>query len=388
MGAQTEQLSITGPVLRWGDAVRPALLGWLVGRVAVGVGFALAHLLSGSVGLPHGRLHLDQGLMTWDGTFYRVIAQGWYSGTDVPEEAVRFFPAYPALGRLAEFVFMGNTDLALLVIANAAALGAAVVVWRLAAEGTTDRLVADRAAWMVAVVPAANVMVFAYSESLMLLMATAVLLALLRGRPGWAALGALGAGLLRPAGVLLALPALVETWQWYRTQRGTPTRTLLRRAVPWACAVVAPAVGLVVALWVVSRRTGDVFEAYLIQRRLRDGFRDPLTRMVEAGVDFAGGHLHDIYNVAFAIGFAALFVIAVRHRQRLSWLVFMAATWVVAVGGNNMDSLGRYCVVAAPFTIALAQWGHTRGRQVLIATAGILGTVWFTSEVLLGRIVP
>lgn len=385
MGRQTEQLSTE---LRWADAVRPALLGWLVARLAVGAGFLLAHALSGTLGLPDGRLHLDQGLMTWDGTFYRVITQGWYSGTEVPAEAVRFFPGYPALGRLAEVVFLGNTDLALVFIANAAALGAAVLLWRLAAVGTADRHVADRAAWMVAIIPAANVMVFAYSESLMLLISTAVLLALLRGRPGWAALGALAAGMLRPAGVLLALPALVEAWQWYRVQRGTAAGSWHRRAVVWTCAVVAPVSGLAVALWVVSRRTGDVFEAYRIQRQLRDGFRDPITRLAQAGFDFAGGHLHDIYNVAFAIGFAALFVVAVHRRHRLSWLAFMAATWVVAVGGNNMDSVGRYCLMAAPFTIALAQWGNTRGRQAGIATLGILGTVWFTSEVLLGRIIP
>jgi len=61
---------------------------------------------------------------------------------------------------------------------------------------------------------------------------------------------------------------------------------------------------------------------------------------------------------------------------------------VVAVGGNNMDSIGRYCVVAAPFTVALAQWGDTRARQMAIGALGVLTTVWFTSEVLLGRIVP
>lgn len=388
MGTQAEQLSTPLREFRWADAVRPALLGWLVARLAVGAGFLLAHALSGTLGLPQGRLHLDEGLMTWDGTFYRVITQGWYSGTEVPAEAVRFFPGYPALGRLAEVVFLGNTDLALVFIANAAALGAAMLLWQLAAVGTSDRHVADRAAWMVAIIPAANVMVFAYSESLMLLISTAVLLALLRGRPAWAALGALGAGMLRPAGVLLALPALVEAWQWYRAQRDSAVASWWPRVLVWTCAVLAPMVGLAGALWVVSRPSGDVFEAYRIQRRLRDGFRDPITRLGQAGLDFAGGHLHDVYNVAFAIAFAALFVIAVRHRQRLSWLAFMAATWVVAVGGNNMDSIGRYCVVAAPFTIALAQWGDTWRRRTVIAMVGVLGTAWFTSEVLLGRVIP
>ncbi|MEZ5237879.1 MAG: hypothetical protein R2716_02620 [Microthrixaceae bacterium] len=138
----------------------------------------------------------------------------------------------------------------------------------------------------------------------------------------------------------------------------------------------------------VSRRTGDFLEAYDIQRQLRDGFRDPLTRLVEAGVDIATGQLHDVYNLAFALGFAVLFVIAVRHRQRLSWLALMVVTWVVAAGASNMDSVGRYCLVAAPFVVALAQWARTRNRQLVALCVGGAGTIWFTSEVLLGRIIP
>ncbi|MEZ5237880.1 MAG: hypothetical protein R2716_02625 [Microthrixaceae bacterium] len=71
-------------------------------EVFVAIGFALAHGLSGVLDMPDGDLHLEQGLMTWDGTFYRVITTGWYSGAEVPAEAVRFFPGYPALGRVFE----------------------------------------------------------------------------------------------------------------------------------------------------------------------------------------------------------------------------------------------------------------------------------------------
>jgi hypothetical protein len=66
----------------------------------------------------------------------------------------------------------------------------------------------------------------------------------------------------------------------------------------------------------------------------------------------------------------------------------MIATWVVAVGGNNMDSVGRYCVIAAPFTVALAQWADRRWRAGTVAALGLAGTVWFTTEVMLGRIIP
>lgn len=382
MGSPTGEL--THPELRWAQGLRAAVLGWVAARIAVAAGFVLAHLLSGTVDLPDGRLHLDQGLMTWDGTFYRVITEGWYSAAEVPAEAVRFFPAYPALARVLTPITFGNADVALLLIANSAALGAGVLVWRLAAEVTDDPQVGVRAAWMVAIIPAANVLAFAYTESLMLLFVILALLAMHRDRPGWVAALGLAAGLLRPAGVLLAVPAAVTAWQWFRA---TPTPRL-SRGLTWVTAIAAPVVGLAGAMAVVSRRTGDLTEAYRIQRELRDGFRDPVTRLAQAVFDIAQGHLHDIYNLAFAVGFLVLFVVAVRRRQPLAWLALMAATWLVAVGGNNMDSVGRYCLVAAPFAIALAQWATSRGRQWTVAVVGCAGTAWFTSEVLLGRIIP
>jgi hypothetical protein len=61
---------------------------------------------------------------------------------------------------------------------------------------------------------------------------------------------------------------------------------------------------------------------------------------------------------------------------------------VVAVGGNNMDSVGRYCTVAAPFSVALAQLADQTWRTRAVWVLGLGGTVWFTAEVMLGRIIP
>lgn len=409
MGDQTGRVNLSqrgvlaGPAgavdARWTDGLVAALAGWLAARVAVALGYVLARLLSGSVHLPDGRLHLDERLLTYDGTFYRLIAQGWYGNPELPSEGIRFFPAYPGLARLLSPLALGNEDAALLVVSNAAAIGAALLLWRLALEITGDSGVGVRAAWMIAVIPAANVLAFAYTESLMLLVVTAFLLALHRRALGWAALLGLCAGLLRPAGVLLVVPAIIETWRWWRESRPTspdpgrnsPESTDARSfsmLAGWVAATLSSVVGLGTAMWVVSRRTGDLGDAFTIQRQLRDGFRDPLTRIGAALVDFAGGSLHDVYNFAFAVGFAVLFVVAVRKRQPASWLALMAVTWLVAASANNIDSFGRYCVVAAPFTIALAQWVRSRGWQIAVATVGLAGTVWYSTEVFLGRVIP
>lgn len=441
MGAAAEQLSHRRPSTGWAAGVTPALAGWAAARVAVALGFALAHALSGQVWMPDGRLHLDEGLLTWDASYYRVLTEGWYGGVAAPPDATRFFPLYPGLSRLLDPLLPGGAGVPLLVVANVCALAAAVLVWKLASEVLGDDRTAVRAAWMLGVIPAANVFVFAYSEAAMMLVFTAALLALHRRRLGWLAVLGLLAGLLRPAGVLLAAPVAVGAWQWWRGRAarqpafGSPlARTALeqplhgqlvpeqptrehpapehpapeqpaaeqpaaeqqtpgqpafaRAALGWVAAVLAPVVGLAAALAWIAGLDGDWGEPFRRQRELRGGFRDPITRMFEAVVDLASGRLHDIYNMAFAFGFAALFWVALRRRQPLPWLAFMAVTWIVAVGGNNMDSVGRYCTVAAPFTIALAQWAEQRWQQIAIAAVGLAGTVWFTSEVMLGRMIP
>lgn len=366
-------------------ALLPALAGWLAARAAVATGVVVAHSLASQVEMPDGRLHLDQGLLTWDGTYYRVLAEGWYAGAATPEDATRFFPAYPALARVLDPLVPGSVDVALLLVANLCALAAAVVLWQLAHDVIDDERVARRAAWMVAVIPAANVFVFAYSEAAMLLVFTAALVALHRRRLGWlCALGVL-AGLLRPAGVLLVVPVAVAAWQHHR-ERPPPTR---RETLGWLAATGAPLAGLAGALgWIAVSAGVGWGEPFERQRQLRAGFHEPLSRVGEAVVDVLSGRQHDVYNLAFALGFAALFVVALRRRQPLPWLAFMVVTWVVAVGGTNMDSTGRYCMVAAPFTIALAQWAQHRWQQVAVGALGLAGTAWFTAEVMLGRIIP
>ena len=140
-------------------ALVPTAVGWVWARLCVAVGFVVAHLLSGSVRLPDGRLHLQEGLLTWDGTYYRVLAEGGY-GAGV-EGAGRFFPLYPAVGTVLGPVFADRPDVALLLLTNVAAFAAGLVVWQLTSEVFRNRRAADRSAWVLALWPAAFVLVFA-----------------------------------------------------------------------------------------------------------------------------------------------------------------------------------------------------------------------------------
>ncbi|MFM7065147.1 MAG: hypothetical protein ACKO04_16930 [Actinomycetes bacterium] len=371
----------------------PTAAGWVWARVCVAAGFVVAHLLSGSVRLPDGRLHLDEGLMTWDGTYYRVLASGGY-GAGV-EGAGRFFPLYPTLGRVLEPVLGGRTDLALLLVTNLAAFAAGLVVWQLTREVCRNERDADRSAWVLALWPAAFVLVFAYAESLFVLAVAGTLLMLHRRSFGLAGLLALVAALVRPVGLLLVVPAVVEValaWTG-RPERPGPRNEDDHRPPPKVAgsllAVLGAPVGTLLALTWISAASGDAWSAPLdVQRQLRAGFHEPVTRLVRALLDVGTGDLRDVVNLAFAVVGIGLLVISFRRRQPWAWQAYSLVTVLVVLSANNIDSLGRYLMAAVPLLVVLAQWADRPWRVRTVAVLGSAGLVAGTAAALLGRIVP
>ena len=359
--------------------VVPALLGWVWARVCVGIGFVVAHRLTPDPTLAAREdFPLPRGLMSWDAFFYERIAVAGYGGT--PPDGVRFFPGYPYLARLLSPLFAGHTDLALVVIANLAALAGAIVLARLAREvidsdGDDDAgSVATRTAWIVAVIPAAIVFVWAYSEGLALVVTAATLLALHRKAFAWAGAFAAAACLIRPTGLLLLIPIGVE---------------LVRQRPRWAPAITsiaAPVLAVAASLATIRATTGSWTSAFDEQTPIRGEFRNPVIRAGEAlwGVRFNT----DTELAPYVVLWFALLAVAVWRRQPLSWILFSAATLLAACSSQTIDSIGRYGLLAVPLVVALAQWADRNWRAAVVGAVGSAGLVLTTVQVLQGRIVP
>ena len=103
-----------------GDDLRAALPAWIAARVLVAIGYAMARLWRELDDPERLTIQLHQGLFAWDGAFYREIASQGYDA--LPDQALRFFPLYPLSGRGLGFLLGGNEGIALLLIANVAAL--------------------------------------------------------------------------------------------------------------------------------------------------------------------------------------------------------------------------------------------------------------------------
>jgi hypothetical protein len=363
--------------------VVPALVGWVWARVCVGLGFVIAHRLTPDPILEAREdFPLPRGLLSWDAFFYERIAIVGYGGT--PADGVRFFPGYPFLARAISPIVGGQADLALVIIANVAALIGAIVLARLALEhrsgetvdasADTPAALAARTGWIVAVIPAAIVFVWAYSEGLALIATAGTLLALHRRAFVWAGTFAAAACLVRPTGLLLLIPIIVEVIR----QRPRP--------LPALAAVMSPVAGLIAALGVIRATTGEWMSAFDQQQPIRGEFRFPLVRAAEAiwGLRFNT----DTELAPYVVLWFVLLGVAIWKRQPLSWILFSAATLLVACSSQTIDSIGRYGLLAVPLVIALAQWADRNWRTALVGAVGSVGLVVTTVQALHGRIVP
>lgn len=355
-----------------------AAVGWLWARICVAAGFWVAHLVTPDPALAAREdFPLPRGLLSWDGFFYERIATSGYGGT--PADGVRFFPVYPLLGRWLSPLFLGREDVALVVVNNLAALVGAVILARLALEVLGDRddggPTAVRTAWMVAIVPASIVLVWAYTEGLTLCVTALCLLALHRRAFAWAGAAALAAAALRPTGVLLLAPIAIEL-----VRRPRP------KVLPALAALAGPVAGLAGSLWFIQRTTGDWLAPFDAQRPIRGDFRNPAVRAAESLWGLFRGT--DTELVPFVVLWGLLVVVAVWKRQPLSWIAFSIVTLLVALSAQTIDSIGRYGLLAVPLVIALAQWSDRRWRTALVGAAGSVGLVVYTAQALQGRIVP
>lgn len=357
------------------------LLPWALARVLVGVAYAIGVVAADELTPGDRPYHLAQGLFAWDGTFYRDLAEVGYGGVD--EEALRFFPLVPLLARVVALPLFGDRPLGLLVVSNVGALAAGVLLYRLARRETGDEGLAARAAWLLALLPPAMVLVLGYAESMLLVLTIGAFLCLRSGR-WWGAAGlGLAAGLCRPVGVALVLPAAIEA---ARGLRGTGVTEKLGRVA----AVVAPIAGLAAFLAWVGAEFGDWTLPVSIQGNdeLREGFANPVVRAWESFTGLGGEErLGDGLHAPWIVLFAALVVVLFR-RWPAAYGAYAAGLLVVALSAEDIGSFERYGLSAFPLLLALA----TVLRPGRLETAGLVlcagGLVGFSTLAFLGTFVP
>ena len=360
---------MTRTLARLRQPVVEAIFPFVVARAVVFGALGLAHFAvdrlhptgPGDGAGAGARVH--EGLLGWDAGYYETIARVGYH--PLGKEALRFFPAVPALTHAVAWLPGVDDGAALLIIANVAAFVAIVLLFALVRRETGDPVVARRAIWFLSLSPAAYVLVMGYAESVLLCLSIGTFLALRPNvaagaggrpshgtarRPNFALAGLLGfaGALTRPIGVLLALVVAVELVRWW-IRLGRAQRLI------GLAATAAPVVGLVgFGLWA-HHEVGDFWAPLRVQLQSshHGGLADPFVTLVHDARGVFHHHVGTALHVPWVLVALVLLVVCWR-RLPASYTVFAAAILAVAVSGTNLDSFERYALSAFPLAVAAA----------------------------------
>jgi hypothetical protein len=305
----------------------------------------------------------------WDSVFFVRIAEHGYNSA-----SAAFYPLYPGLVAVLGRVFLGHYVLAGVLISLAAALGAFLLLHRLALQ----RLGGDgawRAVVYLAIFPMSLFLQAVYSESLYLLLVLAAFLAAERGSFKSAGLLSGLAILTRVTGVAL-LPALAIL-AWRQRDR---LHALAGLALAAPVAAVYPLV-----LW---QQVGDPWAFWNAQERWHRHFSraGPLGGLWAALTNWTPSNAGPQHAVAVnAEGLVALVLFVVLtvvawRRFGAAYGLFAAVSLAIPLSYPSsrwpLLSLPRFGLVIFPFFLALAALTAERPRlhtTIVAASALFLG---------------
>jgi hypothetical protein len=319
-------------------------------------------------------LATQDGLLGWDAAWYRDIAGGGYH--TVPVEGLRFFPLFPLLGRAVSWLPRASPDAGVVIVANLSALVLGFLIYEFVLRERHDERLAARAVWLLYLAPPAYVLVMGYAEGTFMVASTIMLFSL-RARAWWiAAIAGFLAGLTRPVGVLLALPAAIEAAQQRDARAIVPT--------------IAPVAGLMTFLLWANGRAPDFLYPLRTQQdpTRRGGWIDPFRAIGHAFNElFTGDRVSAGVHAVAALVFIGLLVVLMR-RWPLSFTVYAGAALVVALSSKNLDSLERYGLAVVPFILAGADVVNDETRERIVFTLAAAGLATASILAFTGVMVP
>ena len=211
-----------------------------------------------------------------------------------------------------------------------------------------------------------------YTEATTIALAIGMFLAL-RSKRWWiaAAIGVL-AGLTRPSGFLLAIPALIEG---ARGLKGLPLKAYVGRVA----AVIGPGIGTLLYLAWVGHQFGDMWLPYSIQTESgrRGSFTNPIDTIDDAlhGL-FNGNTVGTGLHVPWLLLVVVLIVVCFRTWPA-SYSAFAAVSILAAVVSSNLDSFERYALGRLPARARRRDaHGERRVERAVLVLSGSAMTVY------------
>jgi hypothetical protein len=357
----------------WKREFIASLTSWTEARLYVATAYITTYAILDRLKPAPAFSPIDDGLIPWDGTWYRDLAASGYDNSNL-EGSIRFFPLWPLLGRFVGW-FGDRPDVALVVLANLFAFVAGMLLYRLAIQETGDHGTARRTVRLFALFPPAFVLVLGYSEALYLTLALGFVLTARARRWNVTAMLGFFAGLTRPVAALLALPAAVRAWQ---TDRRSPSAIL---------AIASAPVGTLTFLLWAEREQGGWRAPIDAQRELRGEITEPVSRLFRGLSDGIGGDEGELFHSVAAFILIGLAVVVIRKMSTDLWIYTIPST-LLLIGADNLNSMERYALSIFPLVIAAAIISRNDRLDRWLPTACAVALTAVTTLALNGVYVP
>lgn len=358
--SRRSRLVVWHRVARSSHPYREIVGWWLLSRLVVVVGAAILSAIGTRIGY-FGSSVLENPLTvlaSWDGGWYAMVARHGYLLIPGRQSDPAFFPLYPVLLRAGDTVDVGARHSGVL-LSNLALPFALCTLYALGKRVVAEPI-AHRAAVYAAVFPMGFVFSMAYPQSLALLAIAGAALLAYEERFLAAALVAAAATLLRPEGLLVALPiAVVVARRWKSLDSATKGRGV-------AAALAAP-VALASYPLYLGWALHDV-NAWS-QAESAWGRRLGPTGVFRTFWELPSALSHNPglgRDVAALVIYAVVLAAASRAGVPRVWILTGALTLAVPLISGALESEARFGLLAPPLYWGLAAMGSTRTRDRLL----------------------
>jgi Mannosyltransferase (PIG-V) len=284
----------------------------------------------------------------YDACWYVVIAEHGYRDPISSDGDIRpaFFPLYPALVAAASWVARPPL-LAGLIVSNLCYFLFLVVLWKIV-RLDWDTSIAQRVIWIYLLFPSAFFLSGAYSESALLLVAAAAVLAARHQRWLWAGVLAGLATLARPVGVVAVVPVIAE----YIAMRRVETRPMAVDLATLVAPTVVAGVGfLLFSTWMF----GDPLASLTGQVSIRGPVSAPWQPFINMWQSGPRLHAFDnsIVDASLAIvALATIPLVYLRVRHGYAWYALLIV--LIPLSGS-LISFNRLLLPSFPHAILLAR---------------------------------
>ena len=322
---------------------------------------------------------------SFDARHYLSIAEHWYQSAGEERFLLVFFPFYPVLVRMANFIFE-NYLISGLFVSNMAAIFSGFVFYELALLDM-DKDTARRSLKYLCILPASFLFSAPLSDSLFFFFSVSCMYFARRKNYPAAGIAGFFCAFTRLLGVIMLAPVLFELIADLIRESRLPRRqreALLPKQIGNGLSLVLIPLGLCAYLFINEQVSGNPFQFLIYQRENWQQSPGWFFHTAQYQWDYLlaaleSGHLSQalglwLPNLIYLVGALGL-LLAAAKRLRPAYVAYFIAYYLVSMGATWLLSAPRYLTALFPLSLALGTLTRRKvfdGLATLLCLAGLI----------------